>query len=115
MYSLGGPASIRKRFFDPKDISPMTTPRRRKSVKRARRPKRDAGPKAPATSSNLDLAVLRALILLSTADCLEFADHQWPPKEICRWLEQADLREVRGLLLATLERWRGLHRSSGDA
>ena len=98
----------------------MTTPRRRKPVKRARRPKRDAGPKVPgpkvpATSSNLDLAVLRALILLSTADCLEFADHQWPPKEICRWLEQADLREVRGLLLATLERWRGLHRSSGDA
>jgi len=92
----------------------MPTPRRRKSAKRARRPKRDGGKPIPATASNLDLAVLRALILLSTADCLEFADHQWPPKEICRWLEQTDLRQVRGLLLATLERWRGLHRTVSD-
>ena len=92
----------------------MMAPRRRQPAKRPRRPKRDGHQPAPTTSTNLDLAVLRALILLSTADCLDFADHQWPPKEICRWLEQADLRQVRGLLLATLERWRGLHKSVSD-
>jgi len=71
---------------------------------------RQLAPRFQTAPSNLDLAVLQALILLSTADCLEFADHQWPPAEICRWLEKADLRQLRGLLLATLDRWHSVHR-----
>jgi hypothetical protein len=35
----------------------------------------------------------------------ELGDHEWPPERICHWLEKADIRQLRGLLLATLDRW----------
>lgn len=88
----------------------MTDPKSR--PKKAKRPKkRAAGTQTQSASDrpNLDLAVLRALIMLSTADCLDFSDHQWPPAKVCQWLKKADLRQVRGMLLATLERWRRVH------
>jgi hypothetical protein len=43
-------------------------------------------------------------------DWSELADLEWPPDKIGRWLEQADIRQVRGMLLMTLHRWHELRR-----
>jgi hypothetical protein len=44
-------------------------------------------------------------VVLSIGGRLELGDHEWPPERICRWLDKADLRQLRGLLLATIDRW----------
>ena len=53
---------------------------------------------------------LRTLVLLSMGDWSELADLEWPPDNIRRWLEKADIRHVRGMLLVTLHRWHELRR-----
>jgi hypothetical protein len=53
---------------------------------------------------------LRTLVLLSMGDWSELADLEWPPDTISRWLEKADIRQVRGMLLMTLHRWHELRR-----
>jgi hypothetical protein len=58
-------------------------------------------------SSELDL---RTLVLLAIGEWSEIADLEWPPPSIRRWLEKADVRQVRGILLTTLHRWHELRR-----
>jgi hypothetical protein len=55
---------------------------------------------------------LRTLVLLSMGDWSELADLEWPPDNIRRWLESADIRQVRGMLLVTLHRWHELRRDA---
>jgi hypothetical protein len=90
-------------------ISPMSDrPKRRKSpadrsVRRPRRRERRGDRTQPLPApGDLDL---RTLVVLSVGEWWELGDHEWPPERICRWLDQADLRQLRGILLATLERW----------
>jgi hypothetical protein len=64
---------------------------------------------APAKALELDL---QTLLLLSAGDWSQLADLEWPPPEIRRWLAKTDIRQVRGLLLMTLDRWHGLDRDS---
>jgi len=54
---------------------------------------------------DLDVAVLQSLALLTQGNQAEFIDHLCPPSEIRDWLKQASLREVQGMLLATLRCW----------
>jgi hypothetical protein len=93
----------------------MTDGPKRKKVRpaRARRPlwrrkklKRRPG-ESLLTPRDLDL---RTLIVLSVGEWWELGDNEWPPEKICRWLDKADLQQLRGLLLATLERWHELRR-----
>ena len=64
---------------------------------------------APSKALELDL---RTLMLLSLGDWSELADLDWPPQKIRRWLAKADIRQVRGLLLMTLDRWHELRQAS---
>lgn len=72
-----------------------------------------AEPTTPSfPQGNLDL---RTLVLLSMGDWSELADLEWPPERIRRWLEKADIRQIRGMLLTTLHRWHELRRdAAGD-
>jgi hypothetical protein len=54
---------------------------------------------------------LRTLIVLSVGEWWELADHEKPPARIAHWLEKADVRDLRGALLAVLARWRELGQS----
>jgi len=84
---------------------------RPKRAKRKPRPKISGDPflkNSPLIAApELDL---RTLVLLSMGDWSELADLEWPPEDIGRWLEKADVRQVRGLLLTTLHRWHELRR-----
>jgi hypothetical protein len=85
------------------------TPKRKKrAAKRpapSRRKKRRSGVSPHSLPHELDL---RTLVVLSVGEWWELADNEWPPEQICRWLDEADPRQLRGLLLATLERWHEL-------
>jgi len=83
-------------------------PKPDKSARRRRNPPRGKKQRASDPlfgSRELDL---RTLLVLSVGDWWDFADSEWPPEEISAWVEQANLRELRGLLLATLQRWHDL-------
>jgi len=54
--------------------------------------------------------VLQSLSRLMPENLEELADHQWPPKNILKWLSRADLPKAHGLLIATLRRWHELRR-----
>ncbi|MEX0611267.1 MAG: hypothetical protein WD738_00105 [Pirellulales bacterium] len=76
-------------------------PKRRRRSSRLKK-KRGGASQTPAVPGDLDL---RTLVVLSVGEWWELGDHEWPPSQICRWLEKADPRQLRGILLATLERW----------
>ena len=57
------------------------------------------------TLSDLDL---RTLIVLSVGEWWELGDQEEPPEGFSRWVERADLRQLRGILLAVLARWQEL-------
>jgi hypothetical protein len=78
----------------PRPIHPVRRLRRKK--------KRRTGPRPLPPPGDLDL---RTLVVLSVGEWWELGDHEWPPERICRWLDKADLRQLRGILLATLDRW----------
>jgi len=84
-------------------------PRRKKTPRsrpaRRRKKPRRAGSRSLFSSSPLDL---RTLIVLSVGDWSELADPEWPPEDITAWIEQANIRELHGVLLATLQRWHDL-------
>jgi hypothetical protein len=64
---------------------------------------------APSKALELDL---RTLMLLSMGDWSELADLEWPPQKIRKWLSKTDIRQVRGMLLMTLDRWHELRQPS---
>jgi hypothetical protein len=80
-------------------------PKRKKPRPARRKKKRLAAPHPLPAPGDLDL---RTLVVLSVGEWWELGDHEWPPDQICRWLDKADLRQLRGLLLATLDRWHEL-------
>jgi len=59
---------------------------------------------------DLDVAVLQSLSRLMPDRLEELADHRWPPKNILKWLSQADLPKTHGLLIAALRRYHELRR-----
>jgi len=57
---------------------------------------------------DLDGAVVRSLILLTSGNVAEFGEHEDPPQNVAAWLRQAEIRAVRGLLMGVLRRWHEL-------
>lgn len=92
-----------------KPDQPDPADRRRKRPKKKRPSLRDSPFAADPLIAAPDLD-LRTLVLLSMGDWSELADLEWPPDNVCRWLESADIRQVRGMLLTTLHRWHELRR-----
>jgi hypothetical protein len=92
-----------------KPDQPESAERRRKKPKKRRPSLRDSPLSADPVIAAPELD-LRTLVLLSMGDWSELADLEWPPETIRRWLESADIRQVRGLLLTTLHSWHELRR-----
>ena len=90
-------------------------PKKPEQPKKPEKKKRTARkpPPRPSASAPVDVEVLRALGFLSAGEWSQFADLKRPPPEIRNWLRQADVQEVRGLLIAALARWRELQRPDG--
>jgi len=63
---------------------------------------------------DLDVTVLQSLSRLMPGNLADLSDHRWPPKNIRKWLSQADLARTLGLLIATLRRWHQLRRDALD-
>ncbi len=57
-----------------------------------------------------EAAVIRSLTLLTMGQTIDFRDHEQPPAHIETWLQNAEPRQVRGLLMVTLRRWHELSR-----
>jgi hypothetical protein len=51
------------------------------------------------------------LIALPVGEWWELADHEKRPERIARGFQTADLRRLRGALLAVLARWRAVDQS----
>ncbi len=81
--------------------------------KKRREPGKDRPPQisrvfAEEKFDDLDVAVLQSLSQLMPSGLDELSKHSWPPKNILKWLSQADLPKTHGLLIATLRRWHEL-------
>lgn len=48
---------------------------------------------------------LQTLVAISVGDWSGLGEQVQPREPFCRWLRQADLRQLRGVLLAALECW----------
>jgi len=68
----------------------------------------EADGKSDAESDGVDAAVIRSLTLLAQATGRNLVDYPMPPANLLDWLDQANLKEVDGLLIATLHRWHAL-------
>jgi len=53
----------------------------------------------------IEIQLVRSLLRLTEGNPSEFADLAPHPRSITKWLHRADIRQVRGLLIATLRRW----------
>jgi hypothetical protein len=65
---------------------------------------------SPRLASSIDL---QTLIALSVGEWWDLGDHEWPPEHICRWLETAEMPQLRGLVLASLHRWQDASQHQG--
>ena len=66
------------------------------------------GAKRPSRQEQIEIATIRSLLRLTEGDPTEFADSSPPPRSIAQWLRRTDLRQVRGLLIDTLQHWHKL-------
>jgi len=57
---------------------------------------------------DLDAAVIQSLTLLTRGHASDFFDNEQPPAHIETWVQSAEPRQVRGLLMITLRRWHEL-------
>ncbi len=62
----------------------------------------------PIEAIDLEAAVVRSLTLLTMGHTIDFRDNEQPPDHVQAWLQSAEPRQVRGLLMATLQRWHEL-------
>ncbi len=58
--------------------------------------------------ADLDGAVVRSLLLLTSGDVSEFGEYEEVPRDVVVWLRQAKIKPVRGLLMGVLRRWHEL-------
>lgn len=70
-----------------------------------RKPTARKRPKQLSAQADLDLAVVQSLRMLTEGDDRGFGDVSHPPQEVANWLSDAPPAKVRGLLLASLQRW----------
>ena len=63
---------------------------------------------------NLDAAVLRSLLMLTSGDLREFSHYKLPPAKIQSWVEEANSRQVHGALILVLRRWHEIRRESTE-
>ena len=66
------------------------------------------GSTTPIEAIDPEAAVVRSLTLLTMGRTSDFRDHEQPPGDIQSWLQRAEPRQVRGLLMVTLRRWHEL-------
>ncbi len=66
------------------------------------------------SADSLDGAVLKSLMLLTSGDLVSFNEFQLPPSKIRAWIDQANRRQVHGLLISTLHRWHELRRRESN-
>ena len=69
----------------------------------------------PAAQQPSDLsALLRSLSLLTLGDPASFQQSEMPPGDVHRWLNQANSRQVQGVILLSLHRWLDLQAASSE-
>jgi hypothetical protein len=65
-----------------------------------------------APEDEIDAQVVRSVQLLTGGDVSLFMDMSCPAAAICDFVEHADVRDISGLLIATLQRWHQLQREA---
>ncbi len=63
----------------------------------------------PIEATDPEAAVVRSLMLLTMGNTTDFCDFEQPPTHVQTWLQSAEPRQVRGLLMMTLRRWHELN------
>jgi len=58
------------------------------------------------------VATIRSLLLLTLGDPIEFSEQRTVPGDVLAWISEADLLDIRGLLLETIHRWHELRRDT---
>jgi hypothetical protein len=69
------------------------------------------GSSALTPEDEVDAQVVRSVQLLTGGDISLFVDTSCPSPVVCDFICHADVRHIRGLLIATLQRW---HQLKGD-
>lgn len=62
-------------------------------------------PTGKEEGGNLDAAVIRSLLLLTSGDLQEFSQFLSPPAKIRSWIEKADRPQVHGAMISVIHRW----------